>query len=295
MRYFIQLSYDGSAYHGWQVQENSTSVQSMIEQGLKFKAGFEGRIVGCGRTDAGVHARQFFAHFDLDKNLNEIQLIELRHELNHFLPQDIAIQKIFPVKENAHTRFNAKSRTYKYYILQTKDPFNQSYAWSYQSALDLDKMNDAAKLLFDYEDFTSFSKLHTDVKTNNCKITFANWIEEEGCLIFTITADRFLRNMVRAIVGTLIKVGKGALTLDGFREVIESKNRGIAGMSVPALGLFLHEIEYDWESVEGGKFEAGRQETEDGRRETGDGGQKTEDRRQKTEDGRWRTNANKVK
>jgi tRNA pseudouridine38-40 synthase len=249
MRYFIQLSYDGTVYHGWQVQENSSSVQGMIEQGLKFKAGFDGRIIGCGRTDAGVHARQFFAHFDHDENLNETKLIELRQELNHFLPRDIAIQKIFLVKDDAHTRFDAKSRTYKYYILQNKEPFNQSYVWFYQSALDLDKMNDAAKLLFEYEDFTSFSKVHTDVKTNNCKINLANWMEEEGCLIFTITADRFLRNMVRAIVGTLLKVGKGTLTLEGFRQVIESKDRRMAGVSVPGRGLFLHEVEYDWDKV----------------------------------------------
>ncbi len=249
MRYFIQLSYDGTAYHGWQVQENSSSVQGMIEQGLRFKAGLDGRIVGCGRTDSGVHARQFFAHFDLDKNLDEVELAHLCRELNHYLPKDIAIQKIFPVKEDAHSRFDAKFRTYKYFISRIKDPFIRNYSWTYQAPLDIDKMTEASMALFDYEDFTSFSKLHTDVKTNNCKISTANWLDSQGRLVFTITADRFLRNMVRAIVGTLIDVGKEKLSVDDFREVIESKKRGNAGVSVPAQGLFLFEVGYPWENI----------------------------------------------
>jgi tRNA pseudouridine38-40 synthase len=249
MRYFIQLSYDGTAYHGWQVQHNSKSVQGIIEQGLHFKAGLESRIVGCGRTDTGVHAGQFFAHFDLDRNLDKMELNELCREMNHFLPQDIAIQKIFPVKDEAHSRFDARSRTYKYYISRVNDPFIRNYSWLYQAPLDVEKMNAASGVLSDYEDFTSFSKLHTDVKTNNCKISHANWLEKDGRLVFTITADRFLRNMVRSIVGTLIKVGKGKLSLDEFRAVIESKDRGNAGMSVPAQGLFLFEVEYLWEEI----------------------------------------------
>ena len=244
MRYFIQLSYDGLAYHGWQVQDNSSSVQELIEQGLKFKAGLTDRIVGCGRTDAGVHARQFFAHFDLIKKLDEMELKDLCRELNHFLPNDIAVQKIFVVRPDAHCRFDAKSRTYKYHISRIKNPFTRNYSWSYQAPLDVKKMVEASKALFDYEDFTSFSKLHTDVKTNNCKISQADWTEEQGQLIFTITADRFLRNMVRAIVGTLLQVGKGKISLEDFRKVIESKDRANAGFSVPARGLFLEEVEY---------------------------------------------------
>jgi len=249
MRYFIQLSYDGSAYHGWQVQENSVSVQGLVEQGLKFKAGLKNRVVGCGRTDAGVHARQFFAHFDLDNNLDEVHLVELCRELNHFLPHDIAIQKIFQVKQNAHCRFDATLRTYKYFLSRENDPFIRNYSWSFQALLDVDLMREASKILFEYRDFTSFSKLHTDVKTNNCNISCANWEEGQGRLVFTITADRFLRNMVRAIVGTLLNVGKGKLSLADFRKVIESKERSKAGMSVPAQGLFLFEVEYSWKDI----------------------------------------------
>ncbi len=251
MRYFIQLSYDGSAYHGWQVQDNSSSVQELIEQGLKFKAGLNNRVTGCGRTDAGVHARQFFAHFDLLKRLDEIELKDLCGALNHFLPKDIAIQKIFMVRPDAHCRFDAKSRTYKYYISRVKDPFIRNNSWYYSAPLDIDRMVEASKILFDYEDFTSFSKLHTDVKTNNCKISQADWTEARGQLIFTITADRFLRNMVRAIVGTLLNVGKGKLTLESFRKVIESKDRANAGFSVPARGLFLDGVGYDWVEIKG--------------------------------------------
>jgi tRNA pseudouridine38-40 synthase len=249
MRYFIQLSYDGTAYHGWQVQENPGSVQGMIEQGLKFKAGLDGRIVGCGRTDAGVHASRFFAHFDLDKKLDETELTDLCREMNHFLPHDIAIQKIFPVKDDAHSRFDAKFRTYKYFISRIKDPFIRNYCWTFRAPLDVDKMTEASKALFDFEDFTSFSKLHTDVKTNNCKITHANWLDSRERLVFTITADRFLRNMVRAIVGTLIDVGKGKLSADDFRKVIQSKERSKAGMSVPAQGLFLFDVGYQWADI----------------------------------------------
>jgi tRNA pseudouridine38-40 synthase len=249
MRYFIQLSYDGTSYRGWQVQDNSSSVQELIEQGLKFKTGLNGRIVGCGRTDAGVHARQFFAHFDLIKRLDEMELKDLCREMNHFLPKDIAVLKIFSVMQDAHCRFDAKSRTYKYYISRKKDPFIRNYSWLYQTPLDVEKMVEASKILFDYEDFTSFSKLHTDVKTNNCKISRADWTEDQGQLIFTITADRFLRNMVRAIVGTLIEVGKGKISLDDFRKVIESKDRANAGFSVPAQGLFLEGVEYSWEDI----------------------------------------------
>jgi tRNA pseudouridine38-40 synthase len=249
MRYFVELSYDGAAYHGWQVQDGAVSVQEILEKALRFKAGVSERITGCGRTDTGVHARQFFAHFNLDTDLNADQLLSLVFELNRFVPNDIAILQVFRVNESAHTRFDALARTYKYYINFKKNPFTDNYAWSYQVNFDVNKMNSAAATLLEYTDFTSFAKLHTDVKTNNCKISAAYWEQLETQLVFTVTADRFLRNMVRAIVGTLVEVGRGKLSVDDVHRIIQSKNRSNAGMSVPAKGLFLEKIEYDWEQI----------------------------------------------
>ncbi len=249
MRYFIELAYDGTAYHGWQAQPNSRSLQEVIELGLKYKAGFNGRIVGCGRTDAGVHARQFFAHFDLEKALEHDALEELARGLNSYFHNDLAIKRIFPVNDNAHARFDAISRTYNYNIITAKDPFNQHFAWYLHFNPNIQLMNKAAALLPGYSDFTSFSKLHTDAKTNNCKISRADWTEEDGLIIFTITADRFLRNMVRAIVGTMMEIGRGKISLDDFKQIIESKNRQNAGASVPAHALFLSAVEYDWEKI----------------------------------------------
>ncbi len=249
MRYFIELAYSGTAYHGWQVQDDETTVQQLIEQGLKFKVGLHDRVTGCGRTDTGVHARQFFAHFDLDRMVGESDLEAAVYELNRYLPNDIVVFRIFAVQPDTNARFDARSRTYKYFINQTKDPFTNRFAWTYRVALNVEEMNRAAGELLNHSDFTSFAKLHTDVKTNKCKIEQACWMQENGKLIFTITADRFLRNMVRAIVGTLVEVGRNKLSLDGFRKIIEAEDRGKAGMSAPAMGLFLEKVDYNWENV----------------------------------------------
>ncbi len=241
-RYFIQLSYDGTAYHGWQIQPNGISVQETLEKALSVVAREIVAVTGAGRTDAGVHASFYVAHFEVEKeNLDNDKII---HNLNCLLPADIAIQNIYKVHSEAHARFDATSRTYKYYIVKAKDPFQRFYAAKEARVPDLARMNEAARKLFNYEDFTSFSKLGTDVKTNICKVDHAEWIDEGNRYVFTIRADRFLRNMVRAIVGTLLEVGFGKLTLDQFCKVIEAKDRNAAGASVPAKGLFLVDIGY---------------------------------------------------
>ena len=241
-RYFIQLSYDGTAYHGWQIQPNGISVQQTLEKALSVVAREDVSVTGAGRTDTGVHASFFVAHFDTEnQSLDNEKII---HNLNSLLPYDIAIQNIFKVYPEAHARFDAISRTYKYYIVKTKDPFLRHYAAKEARVPDLEKMNEAAKLLFNYIDFTSFSKLGTDVKTNNCKIELAQWVDEGNRYVFTIRADRFLRNMVRAIVGTLLEVGFGKYKIEDFCGVIEAKDRRAAGVSVPAKGLFLVDIGY---------------------------------------------------
>lgn len=249
MRYFIEISYDGTAYHGWQVQNGETTVQQYLESGLRYKVGLEDKVTGCGRTDTGVHAHRFFAHFDLEQNLNNDQIQKAVYELNNYLPKDISAHRIFAVHSVAHARFDAVSRTYKYFINTRKDPFTERFAWTYRIDLDVKSMNKASKMLKQQTDFTSFAKLHSDVKTNICKISEASWIVAGPQLIFTITADRFLRNMVRAIVGTLVEVGRGKLTPEGFREIIHKKDRGAAGMSAPAKGLFLHDVEYNWNEI----------------------------------------------
>lgn len=240
MRYFIYLSYDGARYHGWQIQPNGSSVQEVLGKALSTLLHESIEVTGAGRTDAGVNASLMVAHFDTEHTADN----QLAYRLNKFLPQDIAIHKIVPVKPEAHARFSATSRTYHYYVITAKSPF-EPYAYRFPQPLDFDKMNEAAKALFDYIDFTSFSKLHTDVKTNNCRIMAAQWEQVSPIKWkFTITADRFLRNMVRAIVGTLLDVGRGVLTLEQFREIIEKKDRCSAGMSVPGNALFLADITY---------------------------------------------------
>ena len=240
MRYFIYLSYDGARYHGWQIQPNGSSVQEVLGKALSTLLHESIEVTGAGRTDAGVNASLMVAHFDTEHTADQ----QLAYRLNKFLPQDIAIHKIVPVKPEAHARFSATSRTYHYYVITAKTPF-EPYAYRFPQPLDFDKMNEAAKALFDYIDFTSFSKLHTDVKTNNCRIMAAQWEQVSPIKWqFTITANRFLRNMVRAIVGTLIEVGRGVLTLEQFREIIEKKDRCSAGMSVPGNALFLADITY---------------------------------------------------
>ena len=272
MRYFIYLSYDGACYHGWQIQPNGISVQEVLNKALSTLLRTPVEVTGAGRTDAGVNASLMVAHFDTTQTVDD----NLRYRLNKFVPADIAIHKIVPVKDDAHARFSATSRTYHYYIITEKSPF-EPYAYRFPQPLDFDKMNEAAATLFDYTDFTSFSKLHTDVKTNNCRIMYARWeqVADPLCLAsmlsterpaprmalpiegempsgqrgavkwqFTITADRFLRNMVRAIVGTLLDVGRGVLSIEQFREIIEKKDRCSAGTSVPGNALFLADITY---------------------------------------------------
>lgn len=241
-RYFIQLAYRGTRYHGWQIQPNAITVQEELNKALSLLAGEPVNVVGAGRTDTGVHASFFMAHFDLLKKLENPQ--QFGYKLNAFLADDIRIDRLFEVRPEAHARFSALSRTYHYYITRRKELFNHEFTHFITFKPDIALMNEAANMLFEYTDFTSFSKMHTDVKTNNCKIIKACWYETDGLLVFEIKADRFLRNMVRAIVGTLLEVGKGKLTLPQFREVIELQNRGRAGMSVNAKGLFLSDIEY---------------------------------------------------
>lgn len=249
MRYFIRLSYDGKNYHGWQIQPGAITVQEVLNKALTTLLRVSTEVVGAGRTDAGVNASMMIAHFDTDVQFSDIQedknsLYQLRYRLNKLLPPDIAIHDIYPVADDMHARFSATSRTYHYYITTEKSPF-EPYAYRFPQPLDFEKMNEACKVLFDYIDFTSFSKLHTDVKTNNCKIMEARWEQVSPIKWqFTIKADRFLRNMVRAIVGTLIDVGRGAITIQQFREIIEKKDRCSAGTSVPGNALFLCDVTY---------------------------------------------------
>ena len=243
-RYFIYLAYDGANYHGWQIQPNGISVQECLMRALFTFLRQEIEVVGAGRTDAGVHASLMVAHFDFEESLDSDVVTE---KLNRLLPPDISIYKVCPVKPDAHARFDATARTYKYYVTTAKYPFNRQYRCRIHNPLDYERMNEAAQTLFEYADFTSFSKLHTDVKTNICHITHAQWTKVEGedtTWVFTIRADRFLRNMVRAIVGTLLEVGRGKLTIEGFRQVIEEQDRGKAGTSVPGQALFLVDVEY---------------------------------------------------
>ena len=264
MRYFIQFSYDGTAYHGWQIQPNGVSVQEKLQQALSTLLRMPVEVVGAGRTDAGVHARMMVAHFEMDLSLplREDWDESLVYKLNKLLPRDIAVQRIWPVADDMHARFSATSRTYQYYIHTRKDPFLRDRSWLVTFPLDFDRMNEAAQRLLDYEDFTSFSKVNTDTKTNLCHITEAKWENlpltpsqgggmthnenwGEGRWVFTITANRFLRNMVRAIVGTLVEVGRGRMTVEEFCRVIEQKDRCSAGESVPGHALFLVDVSYE--------------------------------------------------
>ena len=243
-RYFIYLAYNGKNYCGWQTQPNGVSVQETLEKALSTVLRTETSIVGAGRTDTGVHASQMVAHFDSEAECSYIT-IDLPEKLNKLLPKDIAIHQIVAVKPDAHARFDAVSREYKYYLTDAKDPFGHEFKYFHHYSFDMEKMNTLAKILFEYEDFTSFSKLHTDVKTNNCRISEAYWVRDDAThFTFTITADRFLRNMVRAIVGTLLEAGRGKLDERGLRRIIEAKNRSVAGDSAPGHALFLHDVVY---------------------------------------------------
>lgn len=243
-RYFIYLAYDGTNYHGWQIQPNGNSVQECLMKALSTFLRQAIDVVGAGRTDAGVHASLMVAHFDHEELLDTDTVAE---KLNRLLPPDISVYRVCRVQPDAHARFDATARTYKYYVTTAKYPFNRQYRWRLYNQLDYERMNEAARILFEYTDFTSFSKLHTDAKTNICHITHAEWTPVEGedtTWVFTIRADRFLRNMVRAIVGTLTEVGRGKMTIEGFRQVIEQQDRGKAGTSAPGQALFLVNVEY---------------------------------------------------
>ena len=241
MRYFLELAYNGKNYFGWQIQPNQISVQEAIETRLSKILGQKISIVGAGRTDTGVHAKKMYAHFDYDGELKK----DLVKHLNSFLPKDIAIYKIHSMDPEAHARFDATSRSYNYFISPQKNPFTFEGAWVFNRNLDLDKMNDAAQLLVMKGDFGSFAKLHTDVKTNICDVREAFWfVNESGQYVFQITADRFLRNMVRAIVGTLVEVGIGKITKDDLALIIANQNRSSAGASAPAQGLYLVDVQY---------------------------------------------------
>lgn len=241
-RYFIYFSYKGTAYHGWQIQPNGISVQEVLAKALCTILRTEIEIVGAGRTDTGVHAKLMVAHFDFEDNLP--QQFDLAAKLNSLLPNDIAIYKIVEVQPNAHARFDAIARRYEYHIVTKKNVFKNELATRESIQLDFEAMNVAAKTLMNYRDFTSFSKVHSDAKTNICLVTHAEWTLQNDEWVFTIQADRFLRNMVRAIVGTLFEVGRHKMTIDEFKSVIEDKNRCKAGTSVPAHGLYLVDVQY---------------------------------------------------
>ena len=245
-RYFIILSFFGKNYHGWQIQPNAITVQKHINKALSTLLKEKILTIGAGRTDTGVHAKYFVAHFDSEKNnLHDIK--DFVFNINGILPNDISIYKIIKVSNKNHARFDAIFRTYKYFISKIKDPFKLETCHYIYGNIDIEKMNCASKLLYQFEDFTSFSKLHTDVKTNNCKIQNANWEQSDDTIVFTITADRFLRNMVRSIVGTLLDIGFGKISTDNLIKIIEKKDRSEAGVSVPAKGLFLWDIKYPYE------------------------------------------------
>lgn len=244
-RYFIELSYNGAAYNGWQRQPAEPSVQEALEKGLSTLLGAACEITGAGRTDTGVHAAFAVAHFDApDEATDKISAEDFVYHLNCILPKDIAVKRVYEVPAERHARFDARRREYKYYITTVKDPFAAGTAWQITQPLNVDAMQTAAVSLMRYEDFTSFAKLHTDTKTNRCTIYGASWQMKGDRLVFTIAADRFLRGMVRAIVGTLVDVGRGKMTPAQFAAVIESKARAEAGAQAPACGLFLTDVQY---------------------------------------------------
>ena len=240
----MRLSYRGAGFHGWQIQPNDNSVQETIEQAMATVLRHPVSITGAGRTDTGVNARMMVTHFDVDTPIADTAV--LVRSLNGIVGRDIAIHTIFPVHDEAHARFDATSRTYKYFAHTLKSPFLYPLSWQCRPDMDFDLMNQAAAHLLEYRDFTSFSKLHTDVKTNNCVVTRAQWDRVGEQWVFTITADRFLRNMVRAVVGTLVEVGLHRITIDDFCRIIEQRDRCKAGTSMPPHPLFLWDITYPY-------------------------------------------------
>jgi tRNA pseudouridine38-40 synthase len=241
LRYFIELSYNGKKYHGWQIQPDAVSVQEKLNNAVSTVLQEQIEVVGAGRTDTGVHASQMFAHFNVENLVSG----DVVHKLNSILPNDITVYNVFSVAEEKHARFDALTRSYEYRIWLGRNPFLLDFSWQIHSQkLNLFKMNEAAKVLLEYEDFQTFSKVKTEVYTFNCDVKAAFWKQEGNLLTFHISANRFLRNMVRAIVGTLVDVGLDKISIHEFRQIIESKNRGNAGVSVPAKGLFLTQIKY---------------------------------------------------
>ena len=247
MRYFIEISYLGTNYHGWQSQPNAITIQEITENCLSKILNNPVKLVAAGRTDAGVHAKQMYAHFDSNMTINDKKSFE--HKFNSFLPKDIVVKKLILVNDNAHARFDALFREYEYHISLIKNPFEIDIAYFFKKPLDVKKMNKCCDIMLQYTNFKSFSKSKTDVKTYDCKIYEAKWMLNENSLIFKIKADRFLRNMVRAIVGTLIEIGLGKITQKEFKLIIEKKDRKLAGFSVPAHALFLKKIDYDWDKI----------------------------------------------
>lgn len=248
MRYFVKLAYNGKPFHGWQSQPNAVSVQSVLEEALSVVLRQPLAVVGAGRTDAGVNARIMYAHFNIDSPISA-PIDKIIVGLNRLVGHDIAIYDIFPVDDNLHARFDAKEREYKYFVTFQKNVFLYPLSWHCQHPLDVDAMNRAAAILLDTDDFTSFAKLHSDAKTNICDVRHAQWAEWQNDygtpgIVFTIAADRFLRNMVRAVVGTLVDVGRGKLSVDGFADIINRKDRCAAGTSMPPQALYLWNIKY---------------------------------------------------
>lgn len=246
MRYFIHLAYNGTPFVGWQIQPNGISVQSEIQKAISILLKEPIEIVGCGRTDTGVHARMFYAHFEIDAALSDQKSEWLCHKLNALLPKEIVVFSVFKVADDLHARFSALDRTYKYYINISKNPFTFPFSYRVHEPLKIEYMNLGCKIIQLTDDFTSFSKLHTQVNNNRCIVTQAEWNMEGEQLVFTITANRFLRNMVRSIVGTLLELGKGKITIEMFQDIINQKDRSKAGKSVPAHALFLENVRYNF-------------------------------------------------
>lgn len=248
-RYFLELAYNGTAYHGWQIQQNALSVQELINKALSTICRQEIETLGCGRTDTGVHARQLFAHADIPLDV-DVMSPRFLLSLNAMLPYDIAIKRFIKVAPDAHARFDASLRSYEYHIHFSKDPFLHNLSWLLRDKPDMELMNKAAILMMQYRDFSCFSKSNTQTFTNNCIISRAEWLPSDNGMVFHISADRFLRNMVRAIVGTLVRIGKKEMHVEDIHAIIESKDRSNAGESVPACGLFLTEVKYSYISDE---------------------------------------------
>ncbi|MFZ4704749.1 MAG: tRNA pseudouridine(38-40) synthase TruA [Bacteroidales bacterium] len=250
-RYFIRLAFVGSNYHGWQVQNNAFTVQQQLTEAIGIITGSDIQLTGCGRTDAGVHAKDFYAHFDYNRCFSRDEREKLLFRLNSFLPYDMVIKDIYPVRPDAHARFSAIFRTYEYKICRIKNPFSYGFAYNLNVHLDVDIMNKGAELLMTCKDFSSFAKTNSQVKTNICNLQFARWDGNEELLTFTVTANRFLRNMVRAMVGTLLDLGKGTIDIAMLQDIVATRSRSSAGYSVPACGLFLTEVIYPSEIFPG--------------------------------------------